>query len=149
MHGSPREGVVVLRDQWAYTDVSEGDTVFVLGGFFTDASTGRNLCVIGSGMGGLACGALSQEYGSKVAVLESHIKPGGSAHTFSRMHNGGKYSFEVGPSIFEGLDKPSLNPLRILLDARADGAEPSRSYSPGAAAYLRAGLARTTPLTRR
>jgi hypothetical protein len=28
----------------------------------------------------------------------------------------GKYSFEVGPSIFEGLDKPSLNPLRILMD---------------------------------
>ena len=51
MHASPREGVVVLRDQWAYTDVSEGDTVFVLGAFFTDASTGRNLCVIGSGMG--------------------------------------------------------------------------------------------------
>ena len=33
------------------------------------------------------------------------------------MHNGGKYSFEVGPSIFEGLDKPSLNPLRILIDS--------------------------------
>ena len=29
----------------------------------------------------------------------------------------GKYSFEVGPSIFEGLDRPSLNPLRILFDA--------------------------------
>ena len=41
---------------------------------------------------------------------------GGSAHTFSRMHNGGKYSFEVGPSIFEGLDRPSLNPLRIVFD---------------------------------
>eukprot|EP00966_Prymnesium_polylepis_P136777 3160288-Prymnesium_polylepis.1 len=67
-------------------------------------------------MGGLACGSLSQEYGSKVAVLESHIKPGGSAHTFSRMHKGGKYSFEVGPSIFEGLNGPSLNPLRTILD---------------------------------
>ena len=75
-----------------------------------------DVVVIGSGMGGLACGALSQEYGSKVVVLESHIKPGGSAHTFSRMHNGGKYSFEVGPSIFEGLNGPSLNPLRTILD---------------------------------
>ena len=75
-----------------------------------------DVIVIGSGMGGLACGALSQEYGSKVAVLESHIKPGGSAHTFSRMHKGGKYSFEVGPSIFEGLNGPSLNPLRTILD---------------------------------
>ena len=75
-----------------------------------------DVIVIGSGMGGLACGSLSAEYGSSVAVLESHIKPGGSAHTFSRMHNGGKYSFEVGPSIFEGLNGPSLNPLRTILD---------------------------------
>lgn len=75
-----------------------------------------DVVVIGSGMGGLACGALSAKYGDKVLVLESHIKPGGSAHTFSRMHNGGKYSFEVGPSIFEGLDRPSLNPLRIIFD---------------------------------
>jgi hypothetical protein len=108
-------------------------------------------------MGGLACGALSAKYGKKVLVLESHIKPGGSAHTLSRMHNvrirrhsskrssrvpytrssyfplrrckatkgddvraAGKYSFEVRPSIFEGLDKPSLNPLRILMDTLSD-----------------------------
>jgi len=75
-----------------------------------------DVVVIGSGMGGLACGAMSAKYGHKVLVLESHIKPGGSAHTFSRMHNGGKYSFEVGPSIFEGLDQPSYNPLRITFD---------------------------------
>lgn len=75
-----------------------------------------DVVVIGSGMGGLACGALSAKYGDKVLVLESHIKCGGSAHTFSRMHNGGKYSFEVGPSIFEGLDRPSLNPLRMIFD---------------------------------
>lgn len=75
-----------------------------------------DIIVIGSGMGGLACGALSAKYGSKVLVLESHIKCGGSAHTFSRIHNGGKYSFEVGPSIFEGLDRPSLNPLRMIFD---------------------------------
>jgi len=76
-----------------------------------------DVIVIGSGMGGLACGALNAKYGKSVMVLESHIKPGGSAHTFSRMHKGGKYSFEVGPSIFEGLDRPSLNPLRIIIDA--------------------------------
>jgi phytoene dehydrogenase-like protein len=75
-----------------------------------------DIIVIGSGMGGLTCGALSAKYGSKVLVVESHIKCGGSAHTFSRMHNGGKYSFEVGPSIFEGLDRPSLNPLRMIFD---------------------------------
>ncbi len=75
-----------------------------------------DVIVIGSGMGGLACGALSAKYGDKVLILESHIKVGGSAHTFSRVHNGGKYSFEVGPSIFEGLDRPSLNPLRMIFD---------------------------------
>ena len=75
-----------------------------------------DIIVIGSGMGGLSCAALSAKYGSKVLCLESHIKVGGSAHTFSRMHNGGKYSFEVGPSIFEGLDRPSLNPLRMIFD---------------------------------
>ena len=48
--------------------------------------------------------------------LELHIKVGGSAHTFIRMHQGGKYSFEVGPSIFKGLNRPSLNPLRMIFD---------------------------------
>lgn len=75
-----------------------------------------DVIVIGSGMGGLTCGAISAKYGDRVLVLESHIKCGGSAHTFSRMHKGGKYSFEVGPSIFEGLDRPSLNPLRMIFD---------------------------------
>mmetsp|Transcript_5262 Transcript_5262/g.17262 ORF Transcript_5262/g.17262 Transcript_5262/m.17262 type:complete len:708 (-) Transcript_5262:116-2239(-) len=76
-----------------------------------------DVVVIGSGMGGLACGAMSALYGSKTLVLESHLKMGGSAHTFSRKVGGDTYSFEVGPSIFEGLDKPSLNPLRIVIDA--------------------------------
>ena len=49
-----------------------------------------DIIVIGSGMGGLACSALSAKYGSRVLCLESHIKVGGSAHTFSRMHHGGK-----------------------------------------------------------
>lgn len=75
-----------------------------------------DIIVIGSGMGGLACAALSAKYGSKVLCLESHIKVGGSAHTFTRVHKGEKYSFEVGPSIFEGLDRPSLNPLRMIFD---------------------------------
>ena len=88
-----------------------------------------DVVVIGSGMGGLACGALSAEYGSRVAVIESHIKPGGSAHTFTRVHKGGKYSFEVGPSIFEGLNGPSLNPLRTILDML--GEAPLRTWAPG------------------
>jgi hypothetical protein len=87
-----------------------------------------DVIVIGSGMGGLACGAISAKYGDKVLVLESHIKCGGSAHTFSRMHKGEKYSFEVGPSIFEGLDRPSLNPLRMIFDL-LDEQMPVKTYT--------------------
>ena len=87
-----------------------------------------DVIVIGSGMGGLSCGAISAKYGDRVLVLESHIKCGGSAHTFSRMHNGEKYSFEVGPSIFEGLDRPSLNPLRMIFDL-LDEQMPVKTYT--------------------
>ena len=86
-----------------------------------------DVVVIGSGMGGLACGAMCAKYGEKAVVLESHIKMGGSAHSFTKVHNQEKYSFEVGPSIFEGLDKPSLNPLRILLDV-LDSELPVKTY---------------------
>lgn len=87
-----------------------------------------DVIVIGSGMGGLSCGAISAKYGDRVLVLESHIKCGGSAHTFSRMHKGEKYSFEVGPSIFEGLDRPSLNPLRMIFDL-LDEKMPVKTYT--------------------
>jgi hypothetical protein len=87
-----------------------------------------DVIVIGSGMGGLACGAVSAKYGDKVLVLESHIKCGGSAHTFTRVHNGEKYSFEVGPSIFEGLDRASLNPLRMIFDL-LDEQMPVKTYT--------------------
>ena len=68
-------------------------------------------------MGGLACGAMCATMvgilnSTRVAHQDGRLGPG----LFTHGHEGGKYSFEVGPSIFEGLDKPSLNPLRILLD---------------------------------
>ena len=90
-----------------------------------------DVVVIGSGMGGLACGAMCAKYGHSAIVLESHIKPGGSAHTFSRIHEGGKYSFEVGPSIFEGLDKPSYNPLRIVMDILGEEMPVEKYYGLG------------------
>ena len=40
-----------------------------------------DVVVIGSGMGGLACGAMCAKYGESSIVLESHIKMGGSAHS--------------------------------------------------------------------
>jgi hypothetical protein len=97
-------------------------------GLSGDSGEEYDVIVIGSGMGGLACGAISAKYGDRVLVLESHIKCGGSAHTFSRMHRGQKYSFEVGPSIFEGLDRPSLNPLRMIFDL-LDEQMPVKTYT--------------------
>jgi len=87
-----------------------------------------DIIVIGSGVGGLACGALSAKYGDRVLVVESHVKAGGSAHTFERQHNGGTYSFEVGPSIFEGLHEPSINPLRMIIDILGEDL-PSKTYN--------------------
>ncbi len=40
--------------------------------------------IIGSGIGGLTCGALLRYYGYSVLVLESHYAPGGVAHTFEK-----------------------------------------------------------------
>lgn len=41
--------------------------------------------IIGSGVGGLSCGALlAAQYGYDVRVCESHSIPGGCAHGFER-----------------------------------------------------------------
>jgi hypothetical protein len=34
-----------------------------------------------------------------------------------RDKDGGLWKFEVGPSIWEGLDRPTGNPLRMVFDA--------------------------------
>lgn len=113
-----REKVMTFSYDMSMEEKYEKPTYPGTGNGLSGGESGEDydIIVIGSGMGGLSCAALSAKYGSKVLCLESHIKVGGSAHTFSRMHNGGKYSFEVGPSIFEGLDRPSLNPLRMIFD---------------------------------
>ena len=72
-----------------------------------------DVVVIGSGIGGLCCGALLARYGRRVTVLESHTIPGGCAHSFER----GGYTFDSGPSLWAGLSRPSVNPLRQVLDA--------------------------------
>ena len=70
--------------------------------------------VIGSGIGGLCCGALLARYGFAVTVCESHSIPGGAAHGFER----GGFRFDSGPSLYSGLShRPSSNPLRHVLDA--------------------------------
>jgi phytoene dehydrogenase-like protein len=73
-----------------------------------------DIVVIGSGIGGLCCGALLARYGFEVTVCESHSIPGGAAHGFDR--NG--FKFDSGPSLYSGLSySPSPNPLRQVLDA--------------------------------
>ncbi len=48
--------------------------------------------IIGSGMGGMTCGALLTKLGKKVLILEQHYVPGGFTHTFRRT----KWHWDVG-----------------------------------------------------
>ncbi|MCS6943653.1 MAG: NAD(P)/FAD-dependent oxidoreductase [Geminocystis sp.] len=71
------------------------------------------IVIIGSGIGGLCCGAILAKYGYDVVVCESHNLPGGCAHAFT--YKG--FKFEAGPSLYSGLSySPSPNPLRQVLD---------------------------------
>lgn len=73
-----------------------------------------DVVVIGSGIGGLCCGALLAKYGFDVVVCESHAIAGGAAHGFERQG----YRFDSGPSLYSGLSvTPSANPLKQVLDA--------------------------------
>ena len=73
-----------------------------------------DIIIIGSGIGGLSCGALLARYGFQVTVCESHSIPGGAAHSFT--YKG--FKFDSGPSLYSGLSySPSNNPLRQVLDA--------------------------------
>ncbi|KAH8047928.1 all-trans-retinol 13,14-reductase [Aureococcus anophagefferens] len=69
--------------------------------------------IIGSGFGGLCCGALLAHYGQRVVVLESHEHVGGCAHGFRR----GAYTLDSGPSLWAGCSVPSTSPLRQVMDA--------------------------------
>lgn len=78
-----------------------------------------DVIVIGSGIGGLVAAGLLARYGKKVLICESHSIPGGAAHSFTRKG----FHFDSGPSFYCGLgnvgagaDRPSLNPLRQVLD---------------------------------
>jgi phytoene dehydrogenase-like protein len=73
-----------------------------------------DIVIVGSGIGGLSCGALLARYGFEVTVCESHSIPGGAAHAFEREG----FCFDSGPSLYSGLSySPSTNPLRQILDA--------------------------------
>jgi len=83
--------------------------------------------VIGSGIGGLTAAALLARYHKRVLVCESHAIAGGAAHSFSRRG----FTFDSGPSFYCGLgnQRPSLNPLRQVLDLLGESLEVV-SYDP-------------------
>lgn len=80
-----------------------------------------DVIVIGSGIGGLTAGAMLARYGKRVLVCESHAIPGGAAHSFSRRG----FEFDSGPSFYSGIgnQRPSLNPLRQVLDILGESLE--------------------------
>ena len=73
-----------------------------------------DVIVIGSGIGGLTAAGMLARYGKQVLVCESHAIAGGAAHSFQRRG----FTFDSGPSFYCGLgnQRPSLNPLRQVLD---------------------------------
>lgn len=78
----------------------------------------RDVVIIGSGIGGLCCGALLARYGYRVTVCESHTIAGGAAHGFERQG----FIFDSGPSLYSGMSyRASTNPLRHVLDAVGEG----------------------------
>jgi len=85
-----------------------------------------DVIVIGSGIGGLVAGALLARYGRRVIICESHIIPGGAAHSFERQG----FHFDSGPSFYCGLADPaSRNPLRLVLDLLGESV-PAVAYDP-------------------
>ncbi|MFW6359999.1 MAG: phytoene desaturase family protein [Chroococcales cyanobacterium] len=86
-----------------------------------------NVLVIGSGIGGLTAGAMLSRYGKQVLICESHSIAGGAVHGFSRRG----FRFDSGASFYCGLGKqrPSLNPLRQVLDALGESLT-TISYNP-------------------
>jgi all-trans-retinol 13,14-reductase len=52
--------------------------------------------VIGSGLGGLTCGAYLCAMGKKTLVLEAHYVAGGNSQAFRRNLHGNEYEFDVG-----------------------------------------------------
>jgi phytoene dehydrogenase-like protein len=82
------------------------------------STNNADVIIIGSGIGGLCCGALLARYSYRVTLCESHTIPGGAAHGFERQG----YVFDSGPSLYSGMSyRGSTNPLRHVLDALGEG----------------------------
>ncbi len=71
---------------------------------------GREVIIVGAGIGGLTCGALLAKKGYRVTVLEQHYRVGGYCSSFMR----GKFVFDSGVESISGLWENG--PVKYLLD---------------------------------
>ncbi|MGO0122468.1 FAD-dependent oxidoreductase [Desulfothermobacter acidiphilus] len=69
-----------------------------------------DVLIVGSGIGGLTCGALLAREGYRVAVFEQHYLPGGYCSSFRRKG----FTFNTGVAAVSGLWEKG--PVRYLLD---------------------------------
>jgi hypothetical protein len=86
----------------------------------TETEQEVDVVVIGSGIGGLSCAALTSKYGLSTLCVEAHDTAGGCSHSFSRFSAASKttpFRFDSGPSLVSGLSSKGTNPLRQVLDA--------------------------------
>ena len=72
--------------------------------------------IIGSGMGGLAAGAILAKEGQKVLILERHYTAGGFTHVFKRKG----YEWDVGIHYIGEVHRPN-SAIRRLFDYVTDG----------------------------
>lgn len=72
-------------------------------------STGKDILIIGSGLGGLMCGAILSKEGFRVTVLEKHDRAGGCLQTFR--HRDGL--FETGFHTLGGFHPGGLVPRML------------------------------------
>lgn len=93
------------------------------------ASDDYDVIVVGAGIGGLVCAALTSAQGMQTLVLEQGKQPGGCCSSFVV----GDYLFDMGPTLFWGLEEGAafhhiLTEVGVLSD---DPAETMRVLDPG------------------
>ena len=99
----------------------------------------HHVAIVGAGIGGLAAGALLADRGLKVAVFESHVRPGGFCTSWSRTIQRDdqplRYVFDAGVHDVSGLGP--RGPVRLLL--RRLGIESQIDWRPMAHEYALGG----------
>lgn len=73
---------------------------------------GYEVIVVGAGIGGLACAAVLACQGVDVMVLERGSRPGGCCQSF----RSDGFTFDAGPTIFQGFGEIGFNTQRALFD---------------------------------